>query len=55
MTTRQAITLYLTIEALTNQFKRENKRRLVKCHNCGKPIPRGQDWCPHCGANDEDE
>ena len=25
-----------------------------KCHNCGK-INKGQTWCQHCGANDEDE
>lgn len=26
-----------------------------KCHSCGGKIKKGQTWCQHCGANDEDE
>lgn len=55
MTTQQAVTLYLTIEALRNQFRRENKRKMMKCGNCGKLIPKDQTWCPHCNADDLDD
>lgn len=32
-----------------------NKDTKVPCGVCKKPIKKGQTWCEHCGANDEDE
>lgn len=50
-TTQQAITMYLAIEALLNQFKRENRAR-KKCAVCGSQILKGDTSCVKCGATD---
>lgn len=55
MTTQQAIIMYSVIEALRNQFRRENRKnkKQNKCKICGYPISKDSEICGECACEDD--